>query len=103
MESVLTGLQYQTCLVYLDYVIAYSRTFEEGIARLSKVLNYLRDAGLKLKAKKGVLFHTEVQYLGHIVSREGIANDPEKIKVMREWPVPTSVTHVWSVLGLATY
>ena len=67
----------------------YSRTFEEGIAQLSEVLSRLREAGLKLKAKKCVLFHTEVQYLGHIVSQKGVATDPEKIKAVKEYPVPT--------------
>ena len=56
MESVLTGLQYQTCLIYLDGVIMYSNSFHEGIFRLRKVCEHFRQAGLKLKAKKCVLF-----------------------------------------------
>ena len=70
MQSVLTGLQYQTCLIYLDDVIVYSNSFNEGISRLREVCECFRQAGLKLKAKKCVLFQTEVKYLGHIVSKE---------------------------------
>ena len=103
MESVLTGLQYQTCLIYLDDVIVYSNSFHEGISRLREVCERFRQAGLKLKAKKCVLFQTEVKYLGHIVSRDGVATDPVKIKAVKEWPTPTSVTQVRSFLGLAAY
>ena len=55
MESVLTGLQYQTCLISLDDVIVYSSSFTEGLSRLREVCERFRQAGLKLKAKKCVI------------------------------------------------
>ena len=103
MESVLSSLQYQTCLIYLDDVIVYSKSFLEGMARLEEVLKRFRKAGLKLKAKKCTLFQREVQYLGHIVSQNGVSTDPEKIATVKEWPTPTTVTQVRSFLGLAAY
>ena len=60
MESVLSSLQYQTCLIYLDDEIVYSKSFLEGMARLQEVLQRFRKAGLKLKAKKCTLIKREV-------------------------------------------
>ena len=63
----------------------------------------MRNAGLKLKPSKCNLFQRSVTYLGHIVSAEGVATDPAKIKAVADWPVPTSVKEVRSFLGLALY
>ena len=103
MEMVLAGLQYQICLIYLDDVIVYGKSFEEEISRLGKVFCRLQDAGLKLKPQKCVLFQKQVTYLGHIVSERGVAPDPAKIESVKGWPTPTNVTEVRSFLGLAAY
>ena len=63
----------------------------------------MRSAGFKLKPEKCSLMQKSISFLGHVVSGDGIATDPEKIKVVSEWPVPTSVKEVRSFLGLAGY
>lgn len=78
MERVLRGLQWQTCLLYLDDIIVYGNSFDKAVNRLSEVLTRLREAGLKLSAKKCHLFRTQVTNLGHIVSQDGISPDPTK-------------------------
>ena len=103
MDVVMSGLHLDVCLVYLDDIIIFSRTVEEHLERLVRVLGRLRSAGLKLKPEKCSLFQRSVSFLGHVVSGEGIATDPEKIKTVTEWPVPTSVKEVRSFLGLAGY
>ena len=103
MERILTGLQWQTCLVYIDDIIIFSKTFDEHITHLAEVFTRLKSAGLKLKPKKCSIFQTEVAYLGHIVSRDGISTDPAKTKAIREWPTPTNVTEVRRFLGLCSY
>ena len=103
METVLAGLQYQICLIYLDDIIVYGKNFDEKIKRLKEVFSRLQDAGLKLKPKKCVLFQRQVSYLGHIVSADGVASDPAKIQNVRDWPTPTNLTEVQSFLGLAAY
>ena len=103
MERVLQGLQWQICLVYIDDVIIYSRTVEDHVSRLESVLQKLAEAGLKLKPKKCHLFRTEVLYLGHIVSADGVSTDPEKVKAVRDWGVPKDLTDVRSFLGLCSY
>ena len=103
MESVLAGLQWQICLIYLDDVIVYGKTFDEMLKNLEKVFEKLLEAGLKLKARKCNLFARQVKYLGHIISERGIETDPEKVEAVKCWPQPMSKTHVRSFLGLCSY
>ena len=103
MDVVMSGLHLDVCLVYLDDIILFSRTVDEHLERLVRVLSRLRTAGLKLKPEKCSLMQKSVSFLGHVVSAEGIATDPKKIKTVTEWPVPTSVKEVRSFLGLAGY
>ena len=103
MEAVLAGLQWEICLIYLDDIITIGKTFGEAVENLQQVLERLRNAGLKLKPKKCDLFAKSVSFLGHIISDEGVATDPEKVKAVREWPVPVNQTEVRSFLGLCGY
>lgn len=103
MESVLAGLHWDICLVYLDDSIVTGKTFEEILSNLRKVFDRLKGAGLKLKAKKYCLFAKKVTYLGHVVSAEGVATDPAKTAAVEHWPVPTNFTEVRSFLGLCSY
>ena len=88
MDVVLADLQWNICLVYLDDIIVFGRSFEEHLLRLDEVLSKLREANLKVKPSKCDLFSTQVQYLGHIISPEGVRADPAKVQAVREWPVP---------------
>ena len=103
MELILAGLRFETCLIYLDDIIVYGKTFEEQLKRLEEVFVRFRSSGLKLKPSKCVLFQNRVMYLGHIVSESGITTDPGKIERICEWPVPENVTEIKSFLGLASY
>ena len=103
MEIALSGLQWTTCLIYLDDVIVFGRTFEEHKQRLADVLRHIHKAGLKLKPSKCQLFRPRVQFLGHIVSGEGIQPDPGNIAKVSNWPVPRHATDVRAFLGLGNY
>ena len=94
MESCLGELHLSWCIIYLDDVILFSRTPEEHLDRLEGVLRKLRQAGLKLKPSKCEFFHDKITYLGHIVSKKGIEEDPKKIQAIKDWPVPETVTDV---------
>ncbi|KAI3375554.1 hypothetical protein L3Q82_003885 [Scortum barcoo] len=80
MDRVLAGLQWEVCLVYLNDIIVLGRDGPEMLGRLSQVFTRLREANLKLKPSKCCLFKERVSYLGHIVSAQGVATDPEKVK-----------------------
>lgn len=103
METVLAGLQWDICLVYLDDIIIMGKTFDEMMVNLGRVFDRLLSAGLRLKAKKCHLFQRSVKFLGHVISEEGITTDPEKIESVRNWPVPSNTSEIRSFLGLCGY
>ena len=103
MECVLCGLNWKIALIYLDDVLIYSRTFEDHLKHLRLVFDRFREAGLKMKPSKCHFGKKKVRYLGHVISKEGIYPDPEKIVAIKEYPVPRSVKEVRAFLGLANY
>jgi len=103
MSSLLNGLIDRSCLVYLDDIISFGKTFDSTIQNLKLVFDRLRQANLKLKPKKCKVFQRSVEYLGHIVSPDGLRTDPKKILAVQDWPTPKTVRDVRSFLGLASY
>ena len=103
MESILGSLNWRQCLVYLDDVIIFSCTFQEHLTHLQEVFQCISGAGLKLKPSKCHFAKSEVKYLGHIVSKEGIAPCPDKCQAVREFPIPTDTKSLRGFLGLANY
>ncbi|GFX90120.1 retrovirus-related Pol polyprotein from transposon 17.6 [Trichonephila clavipes] len=100
METVLKGLTFEACLIYLDDVIIGGRTFEEHLQNIRKVLSKLRDVNLKLNPSKCKFFQKEVNYLGHIISAEGVRTDPEKVSAVKNWKRPENLRELRSFLGL---
>jgi hypothetical protein len=80
LDRVLAGLLYKICLVYIDDVIIFSRTFEEHLQHLTAVFDRLRKAGLSMKASKCYFGVREVRYLGHIIGNGTIKPDPSNIE-----------------------
>ena len=103
MENIMRGLQWKHCVCFLDDIIVFGRTVEETLANLDLVLQRLQEANLKLKASKCKLFRTQVEFLGYVVSQDGISCDPNKISTVENWPRPQNLTQVRSFLGTAGY
>ena len=103
MEMVLRGMLWESCLCYIDDIIVFGPTFDTALRNLEMCFQRFQSANLKLKPKKCSLFQTEVLFLGHRVSQEGISGDPSKIESVRTWPVPTNVSELRSFLGLIGY
>lgn len=103
MDTVLSGLKWKTCLVYLDDVIVFSATFHEHLERLKAVLQAIRFAGLTLKPEKCHFCFQELQFLGHVVSQAGVRPDPDKVAAVANFPVPTDKKAVRRFLGLCSY
>lgn len=78
-------------------------TLEEHETRLIKILNHLKDYGLKLWQDKCPFFKTSVKYLGHIVDAERVHTDPDKISALKSWPDPTNFKELKCFLGFAGY
>jgi len=91
MELVMSGLTYDVCLVYLDDILIFSKTFDEHLDRLATVFDRLDRYALKLKPSKCSLFQRKVSFLGHIVSGCGIECDPDKIASIATWPTPVTL------------
>ena len=103
MNLTLSGVLWSECLVYLDDIIIFGRTFEEHLSHLLSVLGRLREFGLKAKLSKCNFLQKKVLYLGHIISPEGIVTDPSKTQRIMDWPTPCNFKEVQQFLGLASY
>ena len=103
MDMVLAGMQWKSCLVYLDDVIIVGKTFQDHLCNLREVFQRLRDAGLKLKPAKCDFCSLQVEFLGHIVSTDGVRTEPSKTEKVAQWPVPKTRKEVQQFLGLANY
>jgi hypothetical protein len=90
-------------VVYLDDILVYSKTYDDHVQDVRKVLQALADAKMKIKPEKTEFHKTEVKFLGYIVSREGLKMDQKKIEAVTSWPKPNTVKEVQSFLGFANF
>ena len=90
-------------VVFVDDILIYSNGEEEHKDHLRAVLQWLRDHQLYTKFSKCEFWLKKVGFLGHLLSAEGIAVDPSKVKDVLDWVPPTTVTQIRSFLGLAGY
>ena len=88
---------------YLDDIIIFSKTEEEHLQHLKEIFECLRKAGLKLKLQKCNFFKKHIQYLGHLISDEGIQLLSEQLESIAKMPVPQNVKQVKQFLGLVGY
>ena len=103
MDLVLAGLQWSRCLVYIDDIIVLGHSFSNHLHNLESVFSRLHKSGLKLKPSKCSFLQQRVQYLGHIISRDGVSADPSKVQKVVTWPAPISIREVQRFLGFASY
>jgi hypothetical protein len=103
VDMTIAGLQFETCLAFLDDLIVFGPTFEQTCERLQQVLDRIRSANLKLKVAKCQLFAEQVKFLGFVISKSGVAPDPQKIQSIVRWPRPRNLTELRSWLALCSY
>ena len=107
METVLRGLQWKICLVYIHDIIIFSSyfppTFGKHLQHLATVFDRLREAGLKLKPSKCRFGCHTVPYSGFLATSSGIQPDLKKVEAVRTYPVPQNLTQLRAFLGLANY
>ena len=88
---------------YLDNIIIYSRSEKEHLEHLKEIFTRLKAAGLKLKLEKCCFFKKHMQYLGHLISADGIQTLPEKLESITKMPAPRNPKEVKQFLGLVGY
>lgn len=87
----------------MDDILIYSRSLEDHIHHIELELQLLQQHQLCAKLSKCSFPQNKLEYLGHIISAEGVATDPEKTRVMQDWPLPSNVTELRGFLGLTGY
>ena len=102
MQNCLGELNLTYCLIYLDNLIVYSKTPAEHLQRMHVVFDCLREHGLKLKPSKYDLFKTEINYLGHHVSKAGVLPSKNLVSIV-ECPPPETYMGIKSFGGLVGY
>jgi len=90
-------------LVFMDDILVYSPTLQDHVEHLKLVFELLKEHQLVAKLSKCTFAQTQLEYLGHIISGQGVSTDPAKTRAMLEWPLPSNVTELRGFLGLTCY
>ena len=99
VELCIMKLRSPHILVYIDDVVIHTSSPEDHFVELEKVLSVHKEAGIKLKASKTKIFQKQVEYLGHIISEEGLGMKPSFLDKVINWPTPTTRKALATFLG----
>ena len=103
MADVLKGLLFKTCLIYLDDIIVWGDCIECHKKNLQEVFDRLEKANLTLKASKCEFAMEEIAYLGHVLSKNGVKPNLEKVEIIKNYARPQNVKQLRQFLGLSQY
>ena len=107
MQRLVTGLNPAAgpdfVAVYIDDILVFSPTLEQHLRHLKVVIERISEAGLKLKPTKCRFARNEVEYLGHLITPEGLKPNSNLVEAVQQFPIPTDVSGVRRFLGLASY
>jgi hypothetical protein len=103
MNNVFASYLRKFLLVFFDDILIYSKSEQEHLQHLQLVLQRLRENKLFAKQSKCAFLAPQVEYLGHIISAQGVATDPKKIEAIKDWPTPHNLKQLRGFLGLACY
>ncbi|KAH6480324.1 hypothetical protein HBI55_254530 [Parastagonospora nodorum] len=103
INEALAGLMDISCIVYLDDILVFSDTEEEHVVHVKEVLQRLRDAKLYIKLSKCEWHTQRTEYLGYIISPEGVSVDQDRVKTIQDWPLPRTVREIRVFIGFMNY
>lgn len=90
-------------LVFFDDILIYSSSLKQYLKHLRTTFKILRFNRLYLKRSKCAFAQTQIEYLGHVIPKEGVGTNPKKIKAITAWPKPTNIRALRGFLGLTRY
>lgn len=100
MNSVFKPYLRKFILVFFDDILVFSRSLKEPLKHIEMALEVLKQNSLYAKRSKCQFGLAQVEYLGHLISTDGVATDPRKMDAVRNWPVPTSIKQLPGFLGV---
>lgn len=103
MQHILSPFPWRRVIVYIDDVLIMSDTFEEHLVLVERVLKVLTEYGVKIKRSKCHWFQKQVEFLGHVVSCDGLSKPRAYIEAIERFPRPTTVRELRSFLGLVNF
>ncbi|XP_073529630.1 uncharacterized protein [Phyllobates terribilis] len=90
-------------VIYLDDILIFSNSVEEHQTHVRQVLQWLRENSLYIKLEKCEFHQEEIQFLGYVISPQGLRMDAKKMQAITEWPIPKNVKEVQHFLGFANF
>ena len=103
LDMVMRGIQFKSCLVYIDDVVIYGKEWDQHLKDVEDVLQRLIKAGLKLKRSKTKVACQETLFLGHMIGEYGIKPNPNKVKAIRDMQAPKDLTSLRRILGMTGF
>lgn len=103
MNQILAKLLRKCVVVFIDDILIYSKSFEEHVQHVKMVFELLQEHQFKVRLSKCSFAQQQLRYLGHVISSQGVATDPSKIRDVQNWQTPSSVKELRGFLRLAGY
>ena len=103
IHSVLAGISNDIAKAFLDDLLITGKNVLDHLCNLETVIARLAQANLQVRLSKCRFMQTSIDFLGHVISKDGIKPQPKKVEAIRTWPRPLTVKDVQSFLGLANY
>ena len=101
MDGILGDLPF--CVVYIDDILIFSPSQEEHLQHIREVLRRLQENGLILHPGKCIFGQTNIEFLGHTISSDGVTPLPAKVEAIRRFPTPTTIKALQEFIGMITY
>ena len=103
ISSLNPGPESEFLSVYIDGILVFSETLDQHLLHLERVIQRIMEVGLKLKPAKCRFIQGELEYLGHLVSQDGLKLNPRLVEAAEQFAMPTSVQETRWFLGLCSY